>query len=77
MFRIMFDLPRSSICIKDLLLHINPSIDIKECTYETISQNEIVGRGWVGVARGLERDCYKYKGLLEQKQFVHKNRIKY
>ena len=34
MFRIMFDLPRSLICIKDLLLHINPLKDIKECTYE-------------------------------------------
>ena len=28
MFRIMFDLPKSSICIKDLLLHI------KECSYK-------------------------------------------
>ena len=35
MFRIMFDLPRSSICIRDLLLNINPLLDIKECTYES------------------------------------------
>ena len=29
-FRILFDLPRSSICIKDLLLHINPLCDIRD-----------------------------------------------
>ena len=34
MFRIMFDFLRSSICIKDLLLHINPVQDIKECKYK-------------------------------------------
>ena len=51
MFRILFDLPRSSILNKDLLLHENPYKTKKECIYE----NKLRGfrglglGGWGGV----------------------------
>ena len=42
MFRILFDLPRSLICIKALLLLINPLKDIKECTYKRLNKRDLL-----------------------------------